>query len=314
MSAPEQRESQTGFHWINTFQGCPRKWHIKYNLGILPTKLGKALIYGKAWHEGMDKFYNGASYEEALGTIYAELEAAKLQFHNLEEYNEAVLKAEPMFKAWHREIGCKLHDEYEILFVEQQFEPKVADVYTMTIRPDAVVRRRATGEILIPEHKTTGYSEQGMVETVDRGDQATAYTWGMLATHPEYKDDFAGVLLDVVYARMYKGSVAGEPTAKQITITRSRLDVTTFELSMYGLFQDIASRLKKYEAKPELDALYYPRNGSSCSEFTCEYHSLCRQKLDARTVLGAAYKIDPWSGRDRLLEEALVDAERTKTV
>ena len=115
----------------------------------------------------------------------------------------------------------------------------------------------------------------------------------------------------MVYARMYKGVVSGVPTAKQITITRSRFDITTFELSMYGLFQDIAGRLRKYEARPELDALYYPRNGSSCSEFTCEYHSLCRQKLDARTVLGAAYKIDSWSGRERLLEEASTDAERT---
>ena len=313
MAASKQRESQTGYHWINTFQGCPRKWHIKYNLGLLPTKLGKALIFGKAWHEGMDKFYNGADYATSLATIYAELDEAKLQFHTLDEYNEVRLKAEPMFKAWYEAIGLKLHDEYEVLFVEEQFEPKIADIYTMTIRPDAVVRRRSTGEILIPEHKTTGYSEQSMVENVDRGDQATAYTWGLLAVHPEFKENFAGVLLDVAYARMYKGAVSGTPTAKQITITRSRYDLAAFELSMLGLFRDIASRIKKYEARPELDALYYPRNGSSCSEFTCEYHSLCRQHLDSRTVLGAAYKVDPWSGRERLLREASADAESSAT-
>jgi hypothetical protein len=230
---------------VNTFQNCPRKWFIKYIIGILPTKLGKALLFGKAWHEGMEVFYRGSKddnqtelADKSYQRILSALSNSHSQFRNEDEYTEMVTKAAVLFQVWYRDIGVNLHKDYEVIMVESELKPKLGDAYTMTIRPDAVVRNRETGRIDIPEHKTTSYSIMSQLESVTRGDQATAYIWGLLKIHPEYALNFGGVLLDICYNRMRVTDV------KQQTIMRNRLELTEFELSLLGVFLDLANRIR----------------------------------------------------------------------
>lgn len=299
------RESSLGFHFINTFQSCPRKWYIKYILGILPTKIGKALIQGKAWHSGLEVFYLGGSEADALKKMLSEVEQSKEQFYAPEDYEEVKAKLAFFLPEWIERIGKNLHAAYEVLSVEQQFEPKLCDVYTMTIRPDAVLKEKATGNIVVPEHKTTGYSLQASIANVENGDQATGYTWGLLASNPIYKLNFAGVLLDVIYAR---GKVV---EAQQLLIVRSKFSLLQFELEMYGLFEDLAKRILKLESGvPE--ATLFPRNGSACSQYGCEYSDICRTRLLKDTILSQKYMIDPWKGRETLLGQ--FNAEHSKQV
>jgi len=304
------RESSLGFHFINTFQNCPRKWYIKYLGGILPSRLGKALILGKAWHSGMEVFYRGSKTEDSKAlaeTAYlvmlAEITENRLQFRKLEDFDEVVFKLPILFRKWYDEIGVKLHEEYDILFIEEQFEPKVGNQFTMTIRPDAVVKKRSTGEILIPEHKTTGYSIQGMLETVEQQDQATAYGWGLLETHPELRLNFGGVLLDIVFSRASAKSRDPNAEVQQVQMIRSKFSIAQFEIEMLGLFQDLARRIKAYD-KGVPDALLFPRNGSACSTFGCEYADICRTRITPGMVLGSNYFVDPWAGRETLFAQA----------
>lgn len=292
------RESSLGFHMVNTFQSCPRKWFIKYHAGILPVKIGKALILGKAWHAGMEVFYRGGTADEAYERIISDIDADKLNFRKLEEYGEILERVPILFRAWYEAIGKNLHAEYEVLAVEEELRPRLADTFTMTIRPDAVVKRRSDGAILIPEHKTTGYSVQSMFETVDAQDQATAYCWGLLETKPEYKLNFAGLLLDVVYNR---GRVTD---VQQLVIIRNKTILAEFELSLFGLFVELARRLVKLEANEDLAPLYFPRNGSACSTFGCEYADICRTRITKGMILGSNYFVDAWKGRETLLEQA----------
>lgn len=298
------RESSLGYHMINTFQNCPRKWYIKYICGILPTKLGKALLFGKAWHEGMEVFYSGACAasmetlaEESYQKILATLAESRLQFRSEEDYTEAITKAGILFQVWYKEIGQKLHSEYEILMVEKELRPKLGDAFTMTIRPDAVVRHRATGRIDIPEHKTTSYSIVSQLDTVMRNDQATAYIWGFLKTNPQYALNFGGVLLDVCYNRSKVTEV------KQQTIVRNRSTLAEFELSLLGVFLDLSQRIRGLEIKPDLLPMLFPRNGGACSSFGCEYESICRNRITPNMVLGSEFQIDPWTGREQLLAD-----------
>jgi hypothetical protein len=298
------RESSLGYHFINTFQNCPRKWYIKYICGILPTKLGKALLFGKAWHEGMEVFYKGnkdedqvALADKAHGRILENLRECRTQFRTNEEFDEMYAKASILFQVWYRDIGQFLHRDYEVLMVEQEFRPKLGGAFTMTIRPDAVVRHRATGRIDIPEHKTTSYSIVSQLETVMRNDQATAYIWGLLKTHPEFALNFGGVLLDVCYNRSKITEV------KQQTIVRNRATLTEFELSLLGVFLDLANRVRAFDKRPELQPMLFPRNGGACSAFGCEYEGICRNRVEPTMVLGSEYQVDPWSGRAQLLAD-----------
>lgn len=299
------RESALGFHFINTFQECPRKWYIKYLCGILPTKLGKALIFGKAWHKALEEFYrwdgsgdSRAVAEKAYGVLLSELDADRESFKSLDDYTESRERAALLLRKWYETFGEKLHEEYVVLSIEEQLEPKVGDKFTMTIRPDAVVKRRADGAILVPEHKTTGYSLDAMIETVNTQDQATAYSWGVLQAKVDWRLNFSGVLLDVIYNRN------AHVDAQQTVIIRSNYSIVEFELNMLGLFEDLATRIKKVEAKPDLSPLLFPRNGSACSKFGCEYADICRTKVSPGMILGSKYFVDPWKGRETLLEQS----------
>jgi len=298
------RESALGHHMLNTFQNCPRRWYVKYICSILPQKLGKALIFGKAWHEGMEVFYRGdpesdqnALAELAYNKIVQSLLDNKKNFKAQEELDEMLVKAPLLFKTWFKVIGANLHTEYKVLAVEEELRPKLGGAFTMTIRPDAVVKHRASGAIMIPEHKTTSYSINSQLDTVTRGDQATAYIWGLLKVKPELAMNFQGVLLDVCYNR---GMVVD---VKQTTIIRAKRNLAEFELNILGIFLDLANRIRALETKPEMLACLFPRNGSSCSMFGCEYESICRNHVTPDMVLGSEFMIDKWKGKEQLLAD-----------
>lgn len=291
------RESSLGFHMINTFQNCPRKWYIKYICGILPSKTAKALIFGKAWHEGMEVFYKSGTADEAYLKVLSEIESEKENFKSPDEFSEQIRRVPLLFKKWHELIGCKLHDEYAVLDVEKELKPKLGDAFTMTIRPDAIVKHRESGTVFIPEHKTTGYSLTSQMETVTRGDQATAYCWGFTKLNPDLARNFGGVLLDVCYNR------ASVTDVKQFSIVRGRTSLIEFELSILGVFLDLSNRIRGLEAHPELLPMLFPRNGSACSSFGCEYEDICRNKITPGMVLGSTFIIDEWKGKEQLLAD-----------
>lgn len=299
-----RRESAAGFHFINTYQNCPRRWHLRYNLGILPRKLGKALIFGKAWHNALEVIYRKGSAEDAYAKLLSELSASREEYRYADEAQADMLKAEALFPAWFDAIGAKLHEDYEVLAVEEQLEPVALGVARMTIRPDAVVKRKSDGALLIAEHKSTSASLQKMCDSVDTQDQATAYSWGLLTAKPEYKLNFAGVLLDVAYIGMYKGRPASTgPSCQQTIIYRNDWQLGQFELGMAGLFSELTQKKRALAAEtPGTDAynmrsaMLFPRNGSMCSVFGCEYADICRTNITDATILPTDYTVEPWTG------------------
>jgi hypothetical protein len=307
-SMPEitgRRESNRGYHFINTYQSCPRKWYLRYPCGIVPVFTGKALTFGKAWHEGLAQVYLGKTPEEALETLRAELTNAKGDYLYQPDFESDMVRAGPLFEAWYNEIGCHIHDDFQVLHVEEEFQPKVANMYTMTIRPDAVIKRKSTGEIYIVEHKTTAYSISNMVSSVDAQDQITAYMWGLLSTHSEYRMNFTGTLLDVSFLAMRDGKPA--KTGAQVSQTllfRNWEALGEFELNMLGLFTEVGQKVRALQAQPVdspefliLSAQMFPRNGNTCSLFGCEYADLCRAKIIPQKEQSFPnYKVEPWEG------------------
>lgn len=301
----ERRESNRGYHFINTYQSCPRKWYLHYPCGLSPKYVGKALTFGKAWHEGLAQVYLGKTAEEAFQVIEQELTNAQQDYQNQSDFESDMTRAGPLFEAWYTEIGSRIHDEFQVLHVEEEFLPKVAGMYTMTIRPDAIIKRKATGEIFIVEHKTTSYSIANMVASVDAQDQITAYIWGLLSAHPEYQLNFTGVLLDVAFLAMRDGKPA--KTGAQVSQTllfRNNAALGEFELNMLGLFTELGQKVRALQAQPIdspdfliLAAQMFPRNGNTCSLFGCEYADICRSKVVPREEQPfPLYKVEPWEG------------------
>lgn len=311
IALPEvRRESSRGFHFINTYQSCPRKWYLRYPCGVLPKKVGKALIFGKAWHNALEIAYRGGSFEEAHTKLLAELHTSREEYARSDDAESDLRRADVLLRAWWDTLGTRLHTDYQILHVEEQMEPKVMDRFSMTIRLDAVIRRKEDGLIFIAEHKSTASSIQNMIDSVDRQDQATAYSWGLLSCKPEYRMNFGGVLLDVAFLSMRNGMPASTGASVQTAVIyRNDAQLGAFELAMYGLFMEVGQKIRAVQelsqnpiARDVLAAQLFPRNGYACSLFGCDYEDVCRGRTTPQQDLPVQYTYEPWEDWQSLPE------------
>jgi len=292
----KQRESALGYHFINLYQDCPRKWYLKYILGIMPKKIGKALIFGKAWHKMAELFYTGKTNAAMLTEL--------MQFYLRESYDE--YKKEEDFQAdmrrcaslvelWYTKMSERI-GEFDILMTERELRPALGGgLFRMTIRPDAVLQHKDTKRVYIAEHKTTSYSLNGMVSSVEAEDQVSAYSWGLLQAHPEFEAVFGGVLLDVIYQ---KGKVTD---FTQEVLYRNRFAREDFELSMIGLFNEVTSKVAALQRANLPPPILFPRNGSCCSRWPCEYEAICRNRVRPDDPLGSDFEHDPLANMNELL-------------
>ncbi len=290
----ERRESRAGYHFINLYQQCPRKWFLHYGLGLLPTKTGKALIYGKAWHEACGDYYVKRSLDAALALGLGEIEACRAEYKVLDDYVVDQAKMRKLLPLWVQWVDGVLA-EYNVVEVETPYEIKLVSGATMTIRPDVVLEHKTTKTIVIGEHKTTSYSIDNMINTVDCQDQATAYSWGLCKARPDLAPRFGGVLLDVAYVRVTSGKLSETAKIDSALIHRTKRDFAEFELSMAGLFNEVGQKYLAWRTDPGRNPVpvLFPRNGNTCSLFGCEYSSICRMAIDKTTKLGDDFEWDP---------------------
>jgi len=303
-----RRASKAGYHFINLYQQCPRKWWIHYGLGLVPKQIGKALIYGKAWHEALEVIYTTNDETAALERGLAELDACTAEYRYAEDLavDKAKMRAMiPLWSAWWRGMS----KEYDVLEVEHEYSAELASGAKMTFRPDALLERKSDKTVYIAEHKSTSYSVDNMVHTVEAQDQATAYLWGLRKARPDLAPRICGVLLDIAYVRVYKGTVSDKGLVDGAIVNRTARDLAEFELSMSGLFNELGQKYLAWKSAsaPPVPVLF-PRNGTACSLFGCEYENICRMTLASGLAMGDDYDIDPLVAQDEVALRAVVGA------
>lgn len=280
MSNNTQRESLAGFHWMSTYQTCPRQWFFKYVLGFLPELTGQALVFGAAFHEGKARYYEtgdpDAMYSAAIDSLWGR-EAELGPYIDLADLTSDLRKM----------LGSALplmasdRDDFDFLAIEKQFEPELANGFKMTIRPDAVVRSRVDGDVWILEHKTTRSSISGMLRSVTNSDQATAYTMGIrkvagvLGVDPS---TVRGVIPEVSYL---KGSVCQTVAGDPIIPTSWQIDA--FEAGAIGLLSELGDKVERLGTYPA--EVLFPRSTLLCTGFLkCDYEPICKAYHDGVSV------------------------------
>lgn len=177
---------------ITTYQNCPRKRYLQFHHqlsgsdldGIEPRKQAVPPVQGNGIHEGTKHLLRGASADEAveLALDWYAKQCADREF-DLDElesqsfvYAEGKALIEGFTRAW---AIARLPDfigTYEIVEVEQEGLWKDwAEGIDLAYRPDALLRRRNTGELYVfnlkssyawgeREQKASRYNVQGLSE------------------------------------------------------------------------------------------------------------------------------------------------------
>lgn len=285
---PQRRESEAGFHLYSKYRECARQWWLRYGLGIAPDKPGKALIFGGVMHEAIEAYYvkHKRSLPDTIQTFKEILAGRQSEYEDSEVFAEDLDMGPRFLAEWHKTWGEYDKGTYDLVEVETPYRLKLGpnDEFDFTVRVDRVMREKASKRYVVFDTKTTRWSIDGTMKSVDFQDQMTAYLWALRKAHPDWVVTTA--VPDIIYAR---GKVT--TAARPGEIYRSNYALSQFEMGMYGTILEITSKMGNLDEVP--DEILFPRNGAQCAKFGCEFADICRTQVTSSTM-PLTFHRDPW--------------------
>lgn len=276
VTKPEKRkESKSGFHYINLYQCCQRKFYFRYVKGWSPIHTPSPLINGSAFHEAKANWYMGKSEKQCIKVATGIVEEAKKELGNDEAYNEMLFKLPHLIHYWIEQFGNSDRLQYDVVEVESQHEVPIKDTpYVMTIRPDTILKAKGSKMLLVMETKTSGFSHRLTSEAVYYGDQATAYLWGAKKKYPE----IYGVIPDIAYWNSRSRGLDNMKFLRTDVVMRDDYALEMFELGMGRTFTEVNQKMEALKQKVDARILF-PRNSFYCLSYSklCEYAHVCQQ-------------------------------------
>lgn len=177
---------------ITTYQNCPRKRYFQFHHrlsgsdldGIEPRRQAVPLVWGNALHAGVASLLLGHSADvavaDALLAYAQQCQDREFDLDDLESqsfvYAEGKALIEGFIRAWAIARLPDFAGTYEVLEVEQEgLWQDWAEGIDLAYRPDALLRRRNTGEFYVfnlkssyawgeREQKASRYNVQGLSE------------------------------------------------------------------------------------------------------------------------------------------------------
>jgi len=274
--------SACGHSFVSAYQDCPRRWYLKFELGIATKYTPKQLTYGLAWHKAIETFHGGDTGFNSLKVGLEIIEQANQndQYEYQEDYIADSQRFAPMFSSWVQQIGNQVREKYSVLSLEETISVELPNGFVFTGRLDELLQNRESGAVYIAEHKSTAFSLTEMERSVFVGDQVPGYMALVRASRPDLAERLSGCLLDVTYQR------GSKVEARLSTLYYDEQDTARLLLNINGILAELSQKIEAVR-NGVTDALLFPRNGAACSRFRCPYESICRGFVDADTAIPA---------------------------
>lgn len=303
LASPE-RESKFGYHFIMDYAENPYHFFLRYVLGIRRSKKGKALLFGGAIHDAIHSFYETNDPDAPIETFLAVLDSVEYLYEESKDYKKDIDRGQMMLHQWLNVVpAAEQEDELELVEAEVPHDIKLLNGFPMTIRIDRVMYHPGMMKYLLREVKTTGWSIDGMYDSVKRADQITTYVIGASRAGLAKAADIL-VSPEILYNRQSVVKVQ-HPSF----IFRSPSELYRTELSLISWFGRLYNSLKMYqEGAPA--PLAFPRNGTTNRKFSQELEGLMDgdwryiEELAKSDTLPEWYELDP-----RVVEEDFLKKE-----
>ena len=159
---------------LGCYMRCPKLYEYKYELGYRSSAPIPAYLIGTAVHIGLEHFWKGESFTQAMMEIMKWMREEPYFHDNKVEQMRINAYLKAYYLRWEADL-----DLYEVISAELQFYiPKRIegiDPYSPSRagKLDVLVRRKSDGRLIIIEHKTAGpYS---------KADEAGSPYWAKLS-------------------------------------------------------------------------------------------------------------------------------------
>ena len=288
-----RRESPSGYHFWNLFQNCERKFQIKYVHGFQPLHTAPPLVFGAEYHEATANFYVTGGDENGSIDLFQENKAERQhEYRNQEYFARDYMRGPLLLRKWFEKHGHNDLKFYNILAIEEEIRPTLANGFIMTMRPDRIMESKIDGRIYIFDTKTSSFSVTVTQNEMRLGDQATSYLLGVERCYDFSPDGFQ---TDICYQNQ---SVI--KCVRPDLVYRSDRDLREFEYGAVSKMAEISQKVKNLQKYP----WYYlfSRNTQWCTSYAkpCEYADICR--MDLGDVPPSGFKKDPWSDYEALMK------------
>lgn len=255
----ESAESSHGIHKLLTLASCPRKYGYRYVLNLRPPFDGVAVSKGTAVHAGLEAFYLGKDWREAMRKL-----RGNPQFAGVLDNAIAILGN--YFQKWKHE---KLH----VVSVEREYGI-IIEGYLFTRRLDLVYEKE--GFLYVVDHKTAADPKRRTGQSELDPTLMSQELIGRIACTREHGLKYGGALLNLI------------PTGSGGTFSRWTL---RFPPRMVADMPKSLGRFLKAEANlraSDVSPWEYTQTWACYSKYgVCEYWQLCTQgpeALDQYTV------------------------------
>jgi hypothetical protein len=288
--------SEAGFHFLELFKTCKRKWMIRYILGIEADRKPFQLIFGGCFHHGKAIFYETKSLSKAISSYKQAVKESRSELEDPSRYLPMMLERGPvMLEKWSKLLGKNDLRIYKILAIEKVIKFKLPNGYIFTIKPDVVVE--ASAGVYLFDTKTSWYSANLQSEQLEVGDQTSAYLYGWNLMHP--KNKASGLVPDCIAWNLNSNDPDKIECTRSRLVTRSERELKEWADGTMSDLVDMASRVRGLRNFSE--AQTFPRTTSYCLSYNriCEYADICRHKIEG---IPGGFHENNWPGREALLK------------
>lgn len=285
----QRKASHAGFHFHNLYDCCQIKWFTRFIMRIEPRYTPTPLLNGSAFHEGKATFYRTGKRDSALRKVESELRSRKSEFENDEEYLTTADRCPILLDAWIEKFGHLDLERFKPIAIEKSLEVTVPGTdYIFTIRPDAIMEDRETGEWVGMETKTSSFSIKTTEMGVYYGDQATAYMW---AAGLHYKKPIAYIIPDIAYWNKQATGPHNIKCTRGDLIKRSDRRIRQYVSGLAQQQSEMAQKVEAYRQGYDPYTLWR-RNTHYCNAFfkPCEFAEICDNDLTRIKRLPPGYR------------------------
>lgn len=296
---------------LKTFRACARKHELRYVKKFVPTAQRESLSIGTLFHEGVEAWWNMDDLGFALGAVAA---AA----HQMAVDEEITVRVTEMLRGYVASWS-PIRPQYAVLGVEQEFRTALINPDTMAKsqtwetagKIDLVLKERATGHVILVEHKTTAddisddaahYFKKLVLDAqlslYHVGGESLGYSFQKIiydvAAKPSLKRKRATPIEDRKYTaagKLYANQRDSDETLTEFA-ERIRADIAERPDRYYRRVETVRLEDEILESMRDVwhDARIIreseiagraPRNPDACTMYgTCEYFDVCANGVD----------------------------------
>lgn len=287
---------------LQTSMRCLRKYFYEYVLGWRTDRVNIHLIFGEAWHRGMEVLLRCGYTQDAVVDAMVVFEQYYRQFFREEDDEENYPKVPGSALINYMQYIKEFKDDevrYKTLFTEVAGPVNITDDEVLHFRLDSVMEDLKLNKIFSFEHKTASTNSSMWRSQWEQKMQLFLYTHALYCYYGYTKVD--GVIVNgSFFYKSQKPANIRIPVRKRPDSMREWLTIVTYYLDVLKYNFNILSE----KDKPENDVMFsFPKNTEACTDYGgCPFADLCigwtnPLKFSEKVPLG--YKIERWNPMDR---------------